>query len=473
MKAIPIILSLTMQVAAPGLFGADLIFNVDLASLTAHNTSANPTYDQGHFPENFGTDSDVSPTESTTIDPARMDKSMHPVTPGHVSGVDVHTLIPSRPDLRWFAHLMGWWGSGSPFNVGLDVDTDDYAKALVTDLMNRGFNGVIVCWNSPGSRDDSVVRRIQAFLKTLPPGSFTFIVLVDQGLVQGKPDGQQLLLNAVEYCKTQYFTDPNYEKEDGKPVLMFYGVREILGQAIGEEQAEAAMAAVKSTAGGNMVWATMGKTYITSEWADQTFDWHNFWPEGVNPNDPYNLHWVAEYYDNWVRPYPRKEAFGAMCAAYNGTLSAGRTKGCLPGGSGACLIQRAQVIDQKIPSNVTRMQWVTWNDYSEGTSVEPGIENDAKVTAKVQGSMLNWTVTSGTGDESTIDHYQIYASADGINAADLGSVPAGKQSFDLGAVRGLGSETTYQIVVVAVGRPCIRDHAGNAVAYTPKVSVAN
>lgn len=472
MKTIAIILSLILPGSATGTFGADLRFNIQLASLTAHNTSACAEYDQSHFPANFGTSSLVSPAESVTIDPARMDKAMQPVTPGHVSGVDVHTLIPSRPDLRWFAHLMGWWGSGSPFHVGVNVDTDAYARSLVTDLMHRGFNGVIVCWNSPGSRDDRVVRRIQAYLKTLPPGRFTFIVLVDQGLVEGKANGPRLLQDAVNYCKAHYFTDPNYERDKGKPILMFYGVREMLGRALGEAQAEKVMAAVKAATGGGMVWVTSGKTYITSAWADQTFDWHNAWPEGVNPSDPYNLHWVADYYDHWVKPYPRKEAFGAMCAGFNGTLSAGRTRASLPRGSGACIIRRAQRIDADIPKNVTRMQWVTWNDYSEGTAVEAGVENDVTVTAEVQGSALNWTATSGTGDESTIDHYEIYASPDGVHAADLGSVPAGKHAFDLGPMRGLASGTTYEVVVVAVGRPCIRDHAAKAVAYSPKASAA-
>jgi len=31
-----------------------------------------------------------------------------------------HSLIPSRPDLRWFAHATPWFGGGSHINIGFD-----------------------------------------------------------------------------------------------------------------------------------------------------------------------------------------------------------------------------------------------------------------------------------------------------------------------------------------------------------------
>ncbi len=443
-----------------GLVAADLTFDVNLASLTGHNTSAFPEYNQSNFPKNFGTTSYVSRTETVEIDPAKMDRSMMPVTPGHVSGTDVHTLIPSRPDLRWFAHLMPWYGAADqPIDIGLDCDTDAYVKSLIADLMNRGFNGVMVCWNGKTSRSDSIARRIQAHLKTLPAGKFTFLILMDEGLVNNQPNKQQVLEEAVTHCNENYFGDPNYEREDGKPILMFFGVRGSLGSA-------KAMAAAKAAGGGDMVWAEVGTRYLNESWQDQCYDWSSDYKDGVDPADPYKLSEVKNFY-SIVKPSPKK-AIGAMCASFNGTLT-GRAEWSLgkhlPSDNGRCLLVRAQTINQDIPPNVTRMQWVTWNDWPEGSAVEPGIENDAKVTAKVKEATLNWTVTGGTGDESTIDHYEIYASVDGVNAAKLGSVPAGTHSFDLASVEGFASETTYHLTVVAVGKPCIRNHASKAVEY--------
>ncbi|MDQ6868656.1 MAG: hypothetical protein M3178_09720 [Pseudomonadota bacterium] len=434
---------------------------VTIASLTAHNTSAYSNYDQSHFPTNFGTTSYVSQTQTVTIDSAKMDRSMNPLTPGHVSRMDVHSLIPKRPELRWFAHLMPWYGaSDQPIAIGLDVDTDAYVKALVTDLRNRGFNGVIIAWNGITSRSNSIALRIQSYLKTLPPGSFSYIILMDEGLVDGQTNKQSILENAVNYTKTQYFGDSNYEKEGGQPILMFFGVRNSLGSA-------AAMAAAKADTGGNMVWAESSANFLNEAWEDQGFDWTNDYPNGVNAADPYNLSAVKNFL-SIVAGYPQKKAFGAMTSGLNGTLTKSISWSLgkyFPRDSGAALIQRAQTINANIPGNVTRMQWVTWNDYPEGSAVEPGIENDVTVTAGVQGSTLNWTYTSGTGDESTIDHYEVYASTANINAAYLGSVPAGIHSFPLGS-SGLTSGTFYHIIIVAVGKPCIRDHVNNNVSFT-------
>jgi hypothetical protein len=201
---------------------------------------------------------------------------------------------------------------------------------------------------------------------------------------------------------------------------------------------------------------------------DQCFDWTNDYHDGDVASDPYNLGGVAGFYASVASS--TKKALGSMEVGFNGTLtkSVSWSEGkYLPRGSGACLVETAKKIDTVIPANVTRMQWATWSDWEEGTEIESGVENDVTVTASVKGSALSWTITSGTGDESTLDHYDVYASADGVNAADLGSVPAGTHSFDLGSVSCLASGTSYHLEVVAVGRPCIRDHASGLVTYAP------
>ncbi len=469
------ILAVALFIIAPRTaFADELKFDVNLASLTAHNTSANPNYNQTNFPRNFGTKSFVTKTETIDVDPARMDLSLHAVTPGHVSGTDVHTLIPSRPDLRWFAHLMGWWGTGKPFDIGVDVNTDSYARALVTDLMNRGFNGVILCWNSPGSHDDQVLRKIQAHLKTLPPGRFTFIVLIDQGLVDKLPTTEaqkKKLEEAVNYCKANFFNDPNYELEDGKPILMFYGVRAYFGKVAGSAGgAAAALKEVKDATGGNMVWADVLPSFLNEAWEDQSYDWHNAHQNKLSATDPYNFEGIKHFYDSIKGS--GKKAMGAMSAGYNGTLSkldgSWALGGYLPQDYGKCLIERARYINSIIPANVTRMQWATWNDWAEGTAVEPGIENDITVSGTIEGTTLSWTVTGGTGDESTIDHYDVYATEDGVNAALLKSVPVGTRSLDLASITGFRTGNAYKIMVVAVGKPCIRNHGSDKIAYSVK-----
>src|SRR6185312_14690090 len=88
---------LCLMLQAANVFGIN--FNLTLASLTNHNTSANAAYNQANFGANFGTTTWVNQNGTTmAVDPAKMDESLNPITPGHVSKMDVHTLIPSRPD---------------------------------------------------------------------------------------------------------------------------------------------------------------------------------------------------------------------------------------------------------------------------------------------------------------------------------------------------------------------------------------
>src|SRR5262245_19053196 len=103
-----------------------------------------------------------------------------------------------------------------------------------------------------------------------------------------------------------------------------------------------------------------------------------------------------------------------MCSQFNGTLtkSVGWSLGkYLPGSNGLCEVQRAARINAFIPLNMTRMQWATWSDWEEGTEVESGRENNFAVTGQATSNVLSWTIISG--DERTVDHYEIYASTNG------------------------------------------------------------
>jgi hypothetical protein len=470
-------LSLTMALVGTCLIGSAAFAyfaapTVTIASLTANNTSAATNYNQTNFAVNFGTKSYVTNTQTVTIDPTKMDLSMNAASPGNVSGVDVHTLVRTRPDLRWFAHLMaGWWGSGQParadngqvINIGYTQNTDAYVAAMVQDLVRRGFNGVFVVWNGINSPADQVGVRIKNYIATNLTGKFSYSILIDEGLVNGQGDKVGTLETAVRYLNTTYFGDTNYEKEGGKAFLPMYGV----GDSVGD----AGMNTAKAAVGSNQVWGQNGTGHINQTWSDFTFDWtdnyKNYSPNGYNPSDPYNLGALHSFYTT-VAGVPGKKAMGAMTAGFNGTLTGSSTWSLgkyLPQNSGGALIGRASYINANIPSNVTRIQWPTWNDWAEGSAVEPGIENNFAVNASIQASTLNWTYTSGTGDESTIDHYEVYASADNVNAADLGSMPAGSYAFSLGS-RSLTSGTVYNIMVVAVGKPCIRNHVSNSVSFT-------
>src|SRR5579859_6681200 len=124
----------------------------------------------------------------------------------------------------------------------------------------------------------------------------------------------------------------------------------------------------------------------------------------------------------------------------------------LPSSNGLCVVQRAAAINTAIFPAMTRMQWTTWSDWEEGTQVESGTENNFAVNPQFfSPGTLNWSITSG--DERTVDHYEIYASTNGVNAAFLGAVRTGLHQTNV-SLAGL-APGAYQLYVDAVGKPCI------------------
>ncbi|HEY1788999.1 MAG TPA: hypothetical protein VGJ73_12625, partial [Verrucomicrobiae bacterium] len=455
------VLCLLTRVTAFG----QLNFNVTLSSLTNHNTSAFSNYTQSTFPDNFGETTWLDTNGDTmAINPALEDESLNPITPGHVSHVDVHTLIPSRSDLRWFANGTCWFGEGSHINIGVNNNTTNYVASMISDLESRGFNGLILSWYGIGDQTDDVAQKVKAYLASSSNTNknFHYIIMAVFPYFQGG-ESQTNLQAAINYCKSNYFSDPDYETEpvtNGNPILMFFGVRGTGAMS------ELNMAVTKNNTTPKGVWVDEDTGHITESWVNQTYQWTENYDQGTTngyATDPYNLAAVTNEYPT-IAANPAKQAFGAMCAHFDGTLtyelswSLGKY---LPSGNGLCEVDRAAEINSMIPTNMTRMQWATWSDWEEGTEIESGTENYFVLTPQVNANVLSWTINSG--DERTVDHYEIFAATNGGNAAFLCSVPTGIGQTNLNQL-GL-PPGNYQVYVDAIGKPCIRDHLSSAVAY--------
>jgi hypothetical protein len=343
--------------------------------------------------------------------------------------------------------------------IGLNNNSTAYVASMIEDMKRRGFDGVVIDWWGQGGRNrtDEVTQKIKSYLASQPGNQFTYIISIDKGVNGGLAAAN--LERQIQYCQSEYFSDPNYEREPvrtGQPILMFFGVRSKIG--------ESEMTQIKSACGGNMVWVEQGATHLSEPWEDGGFVWADDFKHGVNPQDQFNLAAVTR--DISAMGRSGKKSFGAMCAQFNGTLTKKVTWSMgkyVPSGGGLCLVERAAAINAAIPANVTRMQWVTWNDWEEGSQVEGGIENNFALNPAVTSAgSLSWTVTSG--DERTIDHYELYASSDGVNAAYLGSVAAGTHQADVSQFN--LPKGSYQLYIDAVGKPCIRDHLSAPVGYS-------
>jgi hypothetical protein len=427
-----------------------------LSSLTAHNTSSFNAYNAANFPANFTGTTWVDNTGTTaSVDSTKSDDSFNPITPAHVSDVDVHSLIPSAPSVPWYAHITPFSGSSGHIDTGTNCNSTQWVAAFVEDAARRGFNGVSIDWYGEGHFSDQVALKIQSYLATRPANTFKFFLCADKGIAGLS---QSVLISQINYIDSTYWGDSNYLKIGGNPLLQFFNVDSALGNTV--------MAAVKA-ATSTAFWQFFQTGPIAQSYCDGCFDWAHPFASGVDLMDPYNLTAVDAFYTA-IAAHSSKPCFGFTPPGFNGylTRSVGWSKGkYIQQDSGACWLARADRNDTNYTSQIVGYMSV-WNDYEEGDQLETGIENDITVTASRVTTNLNWSVSGGTGDESTIDHYDVIISSDDWTVLSSFVVAPGVGTFDL-TTASLTTGTPYTLRVQAVGKACIRNHMSNVLSYTP------
>jgi hypothetical protein len=425
-----------------------LVLTSTVAAELGHNTSASAAYNKTNNAANFtGTTKLTVAGLTQAVSSAIEDDSWNPVTPAHVSNTDIHTLFPGK---KVRCHVTPWFGQTNHASIGVNYNTTAWANATIADMKRRGFDGCIIDWYGSGRPEDATTLKLQTAIAAA--GSFDYIIMVDQGGYSTLAG----LQTELSYLQTQYLSDPNYATQGGKPILQFFGLP--LSSA-NYTTAKAAM----TTACHWMVQGTSPGTY-----ADGTFDWVQPWSTGI-PSDRYNAAATNAYLTGM-----HSSALTSMpCISpkFNGYVTgvkeAGYKEGyILPPDSGKCWLSQAATVAANYPTNMIGIQVATWSDWEEGTPVEPGIDNAIVVAAHVTGNVLSWSVSGGTGDESTIASYALWASPDGVNLGPLGTqATGGSKTFDLTTITGWATGA-YQLYVIAIGQSCIINRSAPTVAYT-------
>jgi hypothetical protein len=154
---------------------------------------------------------------------------------------------------------------------------------------------------------------------------------------------------------------------------------------------------------------------LTRSISDGGFSWVD-----INPANPFDdkLSTQDAFYTA-AQQTPGRLAFGAAYKGFDDTLAMWGTNRVA---NQHCAKAWQQTFSEagKFYSSSNQLpgiQVATWNDYEEGTAIEPGIDNCIFLTPSQSGTTFGWTVTGG--DESTIDHYSVFISGDGTNLAKL------------------------------------------------------
>jgi PKD repeat protein len=399
-----------------------------LANETANNTSASSSF--------AGLDNDVPRAANVSKSPSE-------------------TLLYSGNTTKSYVHFMGWFGSTSHVNVGYSSSDPAQVHRQVSDMKSRGFAGAILDWYGPGSGSDTVADLLHTEAESQ---GWQFALSEDVGAISSYAgsnicDGTQKLINDLNYIASTYEGSSAYLRVNGRPVIFFFGVEAYFID----------WARVRAQVSGDPLFIFRNSGGITDPNSNGGFAWQR--TTLTNPYDM-SLGYLDTYYGTAVSN-PSRISFGSGYPGFNDTDARWTGNRILHRQCGSTWLTTVAEANKYYSTSrqFPFLQVVTWNDYEEGTAIEPGIDNCLDVYAQMSGSTLYWSL-NGTGSPSTVSYFRIFISTDGVNLMRLKDVSAGTGSLSLSGY-GLSSATKYTLYVKAVGKPSIQNQMSAPVTYRP------
>lgn len=371
--------------------------------------------------------------------------------PGNVSKVPIGSLLYSGANTKIYAHYMVWFGNSGHMNVGYRSDDPAQVHKQVEDMISRGIQGAIVDWYGAAAALEDTSTKLLMKEAEAHPG-FTFAITEDAGALinaaeQNGCDVTTQLIADLNYVVSTYTASPAYMKVNGKiPIFMF-------GVTGWYEDWSKVQAALPSS----VVLLFRGGEGLQLNASGGAFQWVD-----INSDDPFDEQLAAQ--DSFYNAAAQRSNLVVLGSAYKGfndTAAEWGTNRVVDQHCGQTWLDTFSDIGKHYSASnqLSAVQVVTWNDYDEGSAIEPGIDSCVYLAPSITGNTLNWSVNGGS--ENTIDHYIVFSSADGQNLTNLGNVPAGTHSFDLSSLKS-GSASLY---VKAVGKPSIRNVMSAPVAF--------
>lgn len=368
----------------------------------------------------------------------------------NISKLDIHSLLYPGARTKVIAHLMPWFGDKRHMQVGYLSWDPAQIHRQVTDMISRGVDGLIIDWYGPA--DDTNVTALRVMEEVEQHPGFTFAIMVDKGAIQLRPclrcTPQETLILLLHYVEQTFISSPSYMRIDGRPVVTNFDVE--LHFPVDWKAAAATMTT-------NPVLIFEDANGFTHPVTDGSYSW-------VRPTThDFGMSYMNKFYQAGLA-HPQMHTVGAAYKGFNDTKASWGLDRIMTQQCGETWLQTFSKINSFYNSTnqLEMLQLPTWNDYEEATEVESGIDNCLSVSAKMLGKSLQWSLT-GTGNEDTVDHYQVYISADGENLMPLERVETGTHSLDVCSFSPANGK--YSLFVQAVGKPSIRNQMSSQVQF--------
>lgn len=366
--------------------------------------------------------------------------------PANISKIPVRSLLPSTFQGKILAHYMPWWGKPSGhIDIGYSEHDPEVIRRQVEDMISRGFDGVIVAeWNS----NDWNFRTTELLFEEVVrhPG-FLFAVMQNHASFDHAADRTAKLVADMQYASRRYFGSPNYLRKDGRPVVFFFD-----SDLAGLDWKEA-----KRRLAGNPIFVFRNPGGFQWPASDGAFAWIDTGPD----SGPAGLNYLRKFYS--AARESRAYALGSAWKGFDDSLAHWRKGRYVPQRCGLTWLDSMAAASDSA-ARLDGVQVATWNDYEEGTAVEPGMDNCGMIAASISGDTLRFEprFTAG-GNESTVDHYTVFISQDGETLMPLVILDRGSRSLDL--TRFELRPGVYYFFVQMVGRPMIRNQMSARLTY--------
>lgn len=373
-------------------------------------------------------------------------------SPTNVSNVPVAKAMYPDATTRVYAHLMGWFGPNSHINVGYSSNDATQVARQVNDMISRGIDGAILTWKGPNTNPTEQTAEL-LMAEAAKHSDFKVAILEDVGAVAAAAVSSKCNITAqvvsdVNYILDNFASSSAYLQESGRPVIFIFGL----------EAYYTDWQAVSASVHGNPVFVFRNSGAFANSAAGAGYSWLN-----ATSGTPFNesLSYLDGFYSTAATD-PSKAAYGSGYAGFDDTLASWGSNRIIARGCGKTFLDTLAQAGKYYSSahQLPAMQLVTWNDYEEGTAIEPGITSCLAISPAVSGTRLTWNVA---GNEGSIDHYSVYNSTDGQTVTKLADVPVSTHAVDLSQYK-LGAQT-YTLYVRGVGKPSIQNVLSPAVTF--------
>jgi PKD repeat protein len=377
---------------------------------------------------------------------------------GNVSKASIQSLLYPGSTTKIYAHLMAWFNPKSTSHIKVGYSSSDPAQVhrQITDMMSRGISGVTIDWYGPGNTFiDSATKAVKAEAESQGAG-FTFAIMEDGGALSSCAntsgcDVTQKFINDLNYAYNTYVGSPSYLRINGHPAYFTFGT----------ESFKLDWTRVQAGLLGSPVFIPENSGGFTLPMSSGAFAWDQ--APTVTATDPIALKYLNNFYSTGLK-YPALTPFGAAYKGFDDSIASWGADKYMAQQCGQTWLQTLADASNYFSANrqLAYMQLVTWNDYEEGTAIEPGVDNCVSVSGSVASGVLNWSISGG--QENTIDHYAVFISSDGQNLMKIIDVPAGQHSLNIDSYNFVAAP--YSLFVEALGKASIANKMSTAISYT-------